>query len=213
MFFPWFTVKVIWQTQNGYHFMKLGKYPVYTGCLAVGFMAHRDPVRIVRMVDGFWNYPNLHGGRLLTWQYYSFWNSNSEVGNGLWRMPCRNKKMVVVVEGGIRADTGDEVFGNWEIMDLWGQQYNTVQNHNILSLGIAYICSRFPNSVLCCLFTMCSHCCYAVKRHSADWYELWAWTDKRSYIAGHICKLFPSVHSLKKAITLERVAQMTWFLA
>ena len=97
-------------------------------------------------------------------------------------------------------------------MDLWGQQCNTVQN-DILSLGIAYICSRFPNSVLCCLFTMCSHCCYAVKRHSADWYELWAWTDKRSYIAGHICKLFPSVHSLKKAITLERVAQMTWFLA
>ena len=41
------------------------------------------------------------------------------MGKGLLRMPCRNRKMVVVVEmgdwsgeGGIGADTGDEVFGN-----------------------------------------------------------------------------------------------------
>ena len=36
-------------------------------------------------------------------------------------------------------------------------------------------------------------------------------TGKRSYRTGHICKLFHFALSLKKAITPERVAWLTWF--
>ena len=36
-------------------------------------------------------------------------------------------------------------------------------------------------------------------------------TGKRSYRTGHICKLFHFALSLKKAITPERVARLTWF--
>ena len=73
------------------------------------FYGAQRPYPNVRMMDGFWYCPNLHDDRLFTWQCYSFWNSTSEVGKGLWRMPCRNRKMVVVVE-----------MGDWSWHWWWG---------------------------------------------------------------------------------------------